>query len=75
MSTQPRFSPGAQLIVKPCDGDDPEATKHAGQRCQFVRYAQAPGNLADYAVVKFSEKGRQVFLRQEDLARCEEATS
>jgi hypothetical protein len=63
----PTFKANDILVVSPEDHDDSEALAHAGQRCQFVRYADAAVG-ARYAVVKFSTKGRHVYLRPSDLA-------
>jgi hypothetical protein len=61
------------LIVKPADPDDPEALAREGQRCRFLRYAEAPGKLATYCIVEFAAQGRRFYLRQQDLEKAEAA--
>jgi len=62
-----RFRSGQILQVVPSDSDDPTANEMAGRRCRFVRYADAPGKLARYAVVQFSTRSHNVYMREGDL--------
>lgn len=62
---------GDLLIVKPGDKEcpDPEALARDGQRCQFVRHIEGPA--LDYVVVRFSTKGRNVYMRLRDLEKVD----
>lgn len=73
LSTDAKFTKGEQLIVKPADGDDPEAMNRAGQVCTFVRYVDAPGKLSAFAIVQFANAPKPLYMRQCDLVGKENA--